>query len=65
MLCLFASLPAVAISVQARLEKLEWTVEGDQFECRLSQSITDFGAGEFVRRAGEQARFRLYLLILL
>lgn len=54
-----ASLPAAAISFQTRLEKAEWQVAGDQFECRLSQPITDFGAGEFVRRAGEQATFRL------
>ncbi|MES2820424.1 MAG: OmpA family protein [Pseudomonadota bacterium] len=53
------SFPAAAITFQTRLEKIEWTVEGDQFECRLSQAITDFGAGEFVRRAGEQATFRL------
>ncbi|TBU94727.1 flagellar protein MotY [Phytopseudomonas dryadis] len=53
------SLPATAISFQTRLEKVEWQVAGDQFECRLAQPITDFGAGEFVRRAGEQATFRL------
>jgi hypothetical protein len=41
------------------LENIEWTVEGDKFECRLTQPITDFGSGEFVRRAGEQATFRL------
>ncbi|WP_255837672.1 flagellar protein MotY [Pseudomonas benzenivorans] len=52
--------PVAAISFQTRLEKVEWQVEGDQFECRLSQPITDFGAGEFVRRAGEQAIFRLH-----
>ena len=34
-------------------------MEGDQFECRLPQPISDFGSGEFVRRAGEQATFRL------
>ena len=54
-----ASLPAAAISFQTRLEKVEWQVAGDKFECRLSQPITDFGSGEFVRRAGEQATFRL------
>ncbi|WP_041770907.1 OmpA family protein [Metapseudomonas resinovorans] len=58
-LSLFASLPAMAITFQTRLEKVEWKVEGDKFECRLSQPITDFGSGEFVRRAGEQATFRL------
>jgi len=41
------------------LETVEWAVAGDQFECRLSQPITDFGAGVFVRRAGEQATFNL------
>ncbi|MCL6308589.1 OmpA family protein [Pseudomonas syringae] len=59
LLSMFASLPAMAISFQTRLESIEWKVEGDQFECRLTQPITDFGVGEFVRRAGEQATFRL------
>lgn len=58
-LSLFVSLPAAAITFQTRLEKVEWKVDGDIFECRLSQSITDFGSGEFVRRAGERATFRL------
>lgn len=59
LLCLLASQPALAITFQTRLEKVEWAVAGDQFECRLSQPITDFGAGIFVRRAGEQATFNL------
>lgn len=59
LLSVFASLPAMAITFQTRLESIEWKVEGDKFECRLSQPITDFGVGEFVRRAGEQATFRL------
>lgn len=59
MLCLLASQPALAISFQTRLEKVQWQVEGDQFECRLAQPITDFGTGVFVRRAGEQVTFRL------
>lgn len=58
-LCLLASQPVLAISFQTRLEKIEWQVEGDQFECRLSQPITDFGSGVFVRRAGEQVTFSL------
>lgn len=57
--CLLASQSVLAISFQTRLEKVEWQVEGDQFECRLSQPITDFGAGVFVRRAGEQVTFTL------
>ena len=59
LLSVFASLPAMALTFQTRLESIEWTVEGDKFECRLTQSVTDFGSGEFVRRAGEQATFRL------
>ncbi|WP_372239605.1 OmpA family protein [Pseudomonas sp. L-22-4S-12] len=56
-LCLSAQV--AAISFQTRMEKVEWKVEGDQFECRLTQPVADFGSGEFVRRAGEQATFRL------
>ena len=59
LLSVFASLPAMALTFQTRLESIEWAVEGDKFECRLTQPITDFGSGEFVRRAGEQATFRL------
>ncbi|GAB7533275.1 OmpA family protein [Pseudomonas sp. 3A(2025)] len=59
LLSLVVSLPAAAVNFQTRLESIEWKVDGDQFECRLSQPITDLGAGEFVRRAGEQATFRL------
>jgi outer membrane protein OmpA-like peptidoglycan-associated protein len=59
LLSVFASLPAMALTFQTRLESIEWTVEGDKFECRLTQPVTDFGSGEFVRRAGEQAIFRL------
>lgn len=56
---LLVSLPATAITFQTRLEAVQWTVAGDQFECRLSQPISDFGSGEFVRRAGESAIFRI------
>ncbi|WP_338580076.1 OmpA family protein [Pseudomonas sp. ML2-2023-6] len=59
LLSMFASLPAMALTFQTRLENIEWKVEGDKFECRLIQPITDFGSGAFVRRAGEQAVFRL------
>jgi outer membrane protein OmpA-like peptidoglycan-associated protein len=53
------STQAVALTFQTRLENVQWTVAGDQFECRLSQAVSDFGTGEFVRRAGEQATFRV------
>lgn len=59
LLSLFVSFPVMPMTFQTRLESIEWTIEGDKFECRLSQPITDFGSGEFVRRAGEQATFRL------
>ena len=59
LLSVFTSVPAMALTFQTRLENTEWTVAGDRFECRLAQPVTDFGAGEFVRRAGEQAVFRL------
>ncbi|KJK07190.1 MULTISPECIES: OmpA family protein [unclassified Pseudomonas] len=59
LLSVFACLPATALTFQTRLENIEWKVEGDQFECRLVQPIADFGSGEFVRRAGEQATFQL------
>ncbi|MBB2496561.1 OmpA family protein [Pseudomonas sp. UL070] len=57
--CLPWCMPASAITFQTRMERVEWKVEGDQFECRLTQPVADFGSGEFVRRAGEQATFRL------
>jgi sodium-type flagellar protein MotY len=56
--CMLAS-PADAITFQTRLERVQWQVDGDQFECRLVQPVAGFGVGEFVRRAGEQAIFRL------
>ncbi|MBH3430491.1 flagellar protein MotY [Pseudomonas alkylphenolica] len=59
LLSVFACLPATALTFQTRLENIEWKVEGDQFECRLVQPVADFGSGEFVRRAGEQATFQL------
>lgn len=58
-ICLLTTCPAFAVTFQTRLENVEWRAEGDQFECRLSQSITNFGSGEFVRKAGEQVTFRL------
>ncbi len=57
--CVPWCMPASAITFQTRMERAEWKVEGDQFECRLTQPVADFGSGEFVRRAGEQVTFRL------
>jgi outer membrane protein OmpA-like peptidoglycan-associated protein len=57
--CSLATAPALAFTFQTRLENVEWKVEGDAFECRLTQPVTDFGEAQFIRRAGEKAFFRL------
>ncbi|WP_040261028.1 flagellar protein MotY [Pseudomonas massiliensis] len=57
--CSLAALPAMALTFQTPLEAVQWKVEGDVFECRLSQPIANFGEGQFVRRAGEKPVFRL------
>ena len=57
LLSVFASLPAMALTYQTRLENIEWTVEGDKFECRLSQPVTDFGSGPVGMGHGEVAEF--------
>lgn len=56
---MFASLPAMALTFQTRMENVAWKVEGDVFECRLVQPVEGFGSGEFVRRAGEAVTFQL------
>ena len=57
--CSLATAPALAFTFQTRLENVEWKVEGDAFECRLTQPVADFGEAQFIRRAGEKALFRL------
>lgn len=52
-------LPAQALTFQTRMEDVAWAVEGDKFECRLSQSISGYGEAVFVRRAGERPVFQL------
>lgn len=51
--------PVMAVTFQTPLEHVQWSVEGDRFECRLAQPVKGFGQGEFVRRAGEGPTFRL------
>ena len=53
------ALPALATTYETRMEDVRWAVEGDQFECRLSQAVTGYGEAAFVRRAGEQPTFQL------
>ena len=58
-LLLGLTLPAQAITFQTRMEEVEWTVEGSQFECRLTQPVSGYGQAVFVRRAGERPVFQL------
>ena len=58
-LLLALAAPAQALTFQTRMEKVQWTVAGDQFECRLSQQIDGYGEAMFLRRAGERPVFEL------
>lgn len=53
------SMSAQAMTFQTRMEDVQWQVEGDQFACRLSQSVAGYGEASFVRRAGEHPEFEL------
>ena len=53
------ALPAQALTFQTRMEDVQWQVAGDEFACRLTQSVAGFGEATFVRHAGEQAAFEL------
>lgn len=53
------ALPAQALTFQTRMEDVQWQVTGDQFACRLSQSVAGYGEATFVRNAGEPAAFEL------
>lgn len=53
------ALPVQALTFQTRMENVAWSVEGDKFECRLSQRVEGFGEAVFVRRAGERPVFEL------
>lgn len=58
-LLLAITLPAQAITFQTRMEEVEWTVQGSQFECRLTQPVSGYGQAVFLRRAGERPIFQL------
>lgn len=58
-LLLGLALPAQALTFQTRMENVRWAVDGDQFECRLSQQVDGYGEAMFVRRAGERPVFQL------
>jgi sodium-type flagellar protein MotY len=53
------ALPAQALTFQTRMEDVAWSIEGDKFECRLSQTVSGYGEAIFVRRAGERPVFQL------
>lgn len=58
-LLLTVALPVQALTFQTRMEEVEWSVEGDKFECRLTQPVSGYGDAVFVRRAGERPVFEL------
>ncbi len=53
------SLPAAAVTFRAPIDKTDWQLRSSKFECRLSQSIPDFGTAVFEHRAGEPLEFIL------
>ncbi|UAW99559.1 OmpA family protein [Halopseudomonas nanhaiensis] len=59
LILLALAVPAQATTFQTRMEEVKWSVDGDQFECRLSQAVTGYGEAVFVRRAGERPTFKL------
>ncbi|MBL4833483.1 MAG: OmpA family protein [Pseudomonas sp.] len=58
-LLLILALPVQALTFQTRMEEVEWSVDGDKFECRLTQPVSGYGDAVFVRRAGERPIFEL------
>lgn len=58
LLCACA-LPLQAMTFQTRMEDVQWSVEGDQFACRLAQTVSGYGEAVFIRRAGERPVFEL------
>ncbi|SDU00956.1 flagellar protein MotY [Halopseudomonas salegens] len=53
------ALPVQALTFQTRMEDVQWSVDGDQFACRLAQTVSGYGEAVFVRRAGERPVFEL------
>ena len=53
------SLPASAVTFRASIDQTDWQLQSSKFECRLSQSIPDFGTAVFERKAGEALQFVL------
>jgi sodium-type flagellar protein MotY len=58
-LLLTLALPVQALTFQTRMEEVQWSVDGDKFECRLTQPVSGYGDAVFVRRAGERPVFEL------
>lgn len=51
--------PALALSFYADIENSNWYVQKSVLECRLWQTIPNFGDGIFSKRAGYALQFRL------
>lgn len=50
---------AHAVTFKAGIDSTDWQLKSSQFECRLSQSIPDFGLAVFSHKAGESIEFML------
>lgn len=56
---LFVAVNSQAVTFQAGLDDTDWQLQASQFECRLAQSIPDFGLAVFTHRAGERLELML------
>ncbi len=56
---LFAASVSHAVTFSAGIDNTNWQLQSSQFECRLSQSIPDFGSAIFTHKAGESVEFML------
>ena len=59
LLALVLTKPAFALSFYADIESSQWSVQKSVLECRLWQSIPNFGDGIFSKRAGYALQFRI------
>lgn len=47
------------VTFKSGIDTTDWQLQASQFECRLSQSIPDFGMAVFTHKAGESIEFSL------
>ncbi len=58
-LTLLVAWPSWALRFSPAIDQSAWAVQGNQFECRIAQSIPDFGQAIFYHQAGETQQFYL------